>query len=438
MKPVQLGLMGCGTVGTGVARLLIENQQLLQQRVGVPLVLKYIADLDMETDRGLTFPPGVFIQDAWQIVNDPEIDIVIETIGGETLAKDLMIAAIKNGKHVVTANKALLASHGNEVFQTASDQGVDVFYEGSVCGCMPIIKSLREALAANEINAMCGILNGTCNYILSQMTEQQIPFESALATAQENGYAEADPTLDIGGFDAAHKLAILTALAYGMRISYDAIFVEGISAITPLDIQYAAEFGYRIKLLAISKHRGDRVEARVHPTMIPIDNILANVSGSLNAISVSGDAVGDLFLSGYGAGMMPTASAVVGDVVDLARNIGFNATGRVPLLAFQWDQIQTIPVMPFTEIEPQYYFRFPVLDRAGVLGTIAGILGHHGISLKSVQQKGRKTNGTVPIVMLTHMAKEANVQKAMKEISALDMVGAPPVLIRIEGDENAG
>ncbi len=436
MKPVKLGLMGFGTVGTGVARLLIDNQPLIQQRTGVPLTLESIADVDMDTDRGLNLAPGVLIPDAWQIVNDPEIDIVIEMIGGETVAKDLIMAAIKNGKHVVTANKALLAAWGNDVFQAAADHSVDLAYEASVGGCMPIIKSLREALVANKINAMCGILNGTCNYILSQIAEQQIPFETALAQAQKNGYAEADPTLDIGGFDAAHKLAILTALAYGMRISYEAIFIEGISAITPLDIQFAAEFGYRIKLLAISKHRGDKVDARVHPAMIPFDNILSNVSGSLNAITVTGDAVGDLFLSGYGAGMMPTASAVVSDVVDLARNIGFGAAGRIPLLAYAWDQIKAIPVMPITEIETQYYFRFAVLDRAGVLGAIAGILGKYGISIKMVQQKGRKTNGNVPIVILTHTAKEADVQKAMEEISALDIVGAPPVLIRIEGEED--
>lgn len=437
MESVKLGLMGCGTVGTGVARLLINGQPLLQRRAGVPLELKYVADLDMDTERDVTIPPGVFIKDAWQIVNDPRIDIVIELIGGQTLAKDLVMAAIENGKHVVTANKALLASHGNQLFAAAADKGVDMAYEAAVCSCIPIIKALRESLVANEISAMCGILNGTSNYILSQITEQRIPFAEALSQAQTNGYAEADPTLDIGGFDAAHKLAILTALAYGMRINYDDIFVEGIESITPLDIQYAGQFGYCIKLLAISKQRGDKVEARVHPTMIPLDHILSSVSGSLNAIMVSGDATGDLFLSGFGAGMMPTASAVVSDVVDLARNIRFNAIGRVPLLTCQWDQIQTIAIRPMAQFETQYYFRFPVLDRPGVLGTIAGILGHHGISIKSVQQKGRKTDGTVPIFMLTHMARETDVQKAMQEISALDIVGTPPVLIRMEADAAA-
>ena len=311
MQPVKLGMIGCGTVGTGVARLLIEKQQMIQERTGIPLVLKYVADLDHTTDRGITFEPGVFIDDAMTIIDDPEVDIVVEMIGGLTAAKDLINAAIARGKHVVTANKALLASDGNAIFKAAAAAGVDLAYEASVAGCIPIIKSLREALVGNEIQSLVGILNGTCNYILTKITEEGIPFDQALAQAQANGYAEADPTLDIEGFDAAHKLAIVTALAYGMEIKYDDIYVEGISTITPLDIEYAREFGYRIKLLAISKNRGDQVEARVHPAMIPMDNILSNVSGSLNAITVNGHAVEDLFLSGYGAGMMPTASAVV-------------------------------------------------------------------------------------------------------------------------------
>lgn len=435
MTAVQLGLIGCGTVGAGVANILMKDQQLLQNRVGKPLVLKHVADLDMQTDRGVTFAPGVFIDDAWQIVNDPQIDIVIEMIGGEKLSKALILAAIENGKHVVTANKALLAVHGNELFKAADDRGVDLAYEASVGGCMPIIKSLREALVANHIHALSGILNGTCNYILSQISQTGMAFETALAQAQANGYAEADPTLDIEGFDTAHKLAILTALAYGMPINYRQIYVEGISAITPLDIQFAAEFGYCIKLLAISKRHDDCVEARVHPTMIPKDNILSNVTGSLNAISVNGHAVGDLFLSGHGAGRMPTASAVVSDVVDIARNVSLNAAGRVPLAAYQPNQIKAIPVLPITEIVTHYYFRFNVQDHPGVLSTIAGVLGKQGISIKSVHQKGRKTNGSVPIVMLTHHAKEADVQTAFKELASLDVVNSLPVLIRIEDED---
>ena len=435
MEPIQIGLLGCGTVGTGVARLMIHKQQLIQSRVGIPLVLKYVADLDQETDRGVVFPPGVFIKDAHQVIDDPQIDVVVEMIGGETLAKDLILAAIANGKHVVTANKALLAKHGNQIIQAAQAQGVDLAFEASVGGCMPIIKSLREALVANEIKALSGILNGTCNYILSKISREHIPFESALAEAQAGGYAEADPTLDIEGLDTAHKLAILTALAYGMQINFADIFIEGITAITPLDIQWAAEFGYAIKLLAISKHHGDSIEARVHPTMIPLDNILSSVSGTLNAITVSGDAVGDLFLSGHGAGMMPTASAVLSDIVDLARNLRHTAAGRIPLLGYQSQQIKVMPVMPITDLVSHYYFRFSVLDRPGVLAAIAGILGKFSISIKSVHQKGRKTNGSVPIVMMTHRAKEADVRNAMQEIRALDVVSAKPVLIRIE-DQN--
>ncbi len=435
MKAVHLGLIGLGTVGTGVARLLIEKRELISARLGMDLILKSVADMDHETDRGVSFEKGVFIRDAWQVVNDPDIDIVIEMIGGETIAKELILAAIENGKHVVTANKALLATAGNEIQRAADAKGVDLAYEASVGGCMPIIKSLREALVANEILSMIGILNGTCNYILTQMSDTGTPFEEALAQAQDNGFAEADPTLDIEGLDAAHKLAILTALAYGMAINFNDIFTEGISHITPLDIQWAAEFGYCIKLLAISKFRDNTVEARVHPTMIPVNNILSNVAGSLNAIAVNGHAVGDLFLSGHGAGMMPTASAVVGDIVDLARNIRHGAAGRVPVAAYQADKIKTIPVLPVTEIMTHYYFRFAALDRPGVLSTISGILGKYGISIKMVQQKGRKTNGTVPIVMLTHCAKEADVQAAVKEIAPLEVVGEAPVLIRIEDED---
>lgn len=436
MNPVHLGLIGCGTVGTGVARLLIEQKKLIEQRIGVPLVLKHVADLDMDTDRGIPFDNGVFIQDARQIVNDPQIDIVIEMIGGEALAKDLIIEAIENGKHVVTANKALLAGHGNQLFQMAVARNVDLAFEASTAGCIPIIKTIRESLVANKIDAMVGILNGTCNYILSQITEKGLPFAEALAQAQANGFAEADSTLDVEGFDAAHKLAIITALAYGMRINCNDIYVEGISAISPLDIQFAAEFGYRIKLLAISKQQGDQVEARVHPTMIPFDNILSNVSGSLDAITISGHAVGDLFLSGYGAGMMPTASAVLSDIVDLARNMRSQSkNGRVPMAACQPDHIKVISVMPITEIVTHYYFRFEAMDNPGVLSTISGVLGDNDISIKSVHQKGRKTNGTVPVVMLTHPAKEAAVQKALAKIADLDVVGKAPVLIRIEQEE---
>jgi homoserine dehydrogenase len=436
MQPVILGLIGCGTVGTGVARLLIEDQQLIQQRTGIPLVLKYVADLDVERDRGVNLPPGVFTADARRIIDDPQVDIVIEMIGGLTAARELILAAIGKGKHVITANKALLATFGAELFRAAADARVDLAYEASVGGCMPVIKTLREALVGNRIQSMVGILNGTCNYILSKITEEGLDFSQALAEAQAKGFAEADPKLDIEGSDAAHKLAILSGLAYGVQIDLDQIFIEGISGITPLDIQFADDFGYRIKLLAISKNRGDTIEARVHPTMIPKDNILSNVSGSLNAITITGHAAQDLFLSGRGAGMMPTASAVLSDIVDLARNMRYGAAaGRVPLTGCRPEALRQVPVMPVSEIVSHYYFRFAVQDRPGVLAAIAGVLGENGISIKSVQQKGRKSNDFVPIVMLTHKAMEAHVRKAIREIGGLGVVGPAPVLIRIE-DEN--
>jgi len=435
MRTIHVGLLGCGTVGTGVARILIENRDLILARVGAPLNLKRVADIDQETDRGIRFGEGVFIGDAFKVVDDPDIDIVVEMIGGEKVAKDLILRAIDNGKPVVTANKALLAVHGNAIFRAAMDRGVDLAFEASVGGCLPIIKSLRESLAGNHIKSMAGILNGTCNYILSRSTDDGSSFKDVLVEAQKNGFAEADPSLDIEGTDTAHKLAILTALAYGMEINLNDIYIEGISKITPMDIEFAGQFGYRIKLLAITKNTGDAVEARVHPTMIPFSNPLSGVNGVLNAVTISGDAIGDMMLYGYGAGMMPTASAVVGDIVDLARNLLSGSMGRVPLLSFQLDHIRKIPVLPMEETRVHYYFRFSALDRPGVLSKISGILGDYDISIKSVHQKGRRTNGSVPIVMLTHLAKEADVRKALSDIYDLDVVGDPPVLIRIE-DEN--
>jgi len=435
MKQINIGLLGCGTVGTGVAKLLIENKDLLTARVGVDLNLKWVADIDIETDRGIQFPAGVLTTDAQKVLNDPEIDMVIEMIGGEGIAKDFILQAINNGKHIVTANKALLAAHGNELFATAARRGVDLAFEASVGGCMPTIKSLRESLVANHIQSMSGILNGTCNYILSKIEDEGISFKEALAQAQQQGYAEADPTLDVEGFDTAHKIAILAALAYGMEINLKDVYIEGISRITPLDIEFAGQFGYRIKLLAISKMRDNRVEARVHPTMISLKNLLTSISGTVNAITISGDAVGDILLYGRGAGMMPTASAVVSDIVDIARNILSGSVRRVPPLSYQRESISRIPVLPIDDLVTHYYFRFAALDRPGVLSKISGILGKYNISLQSVHQKGRKTNGSVPLVMLSHRAKEADVKRALAEIRNLNVVSAEPVLIRIEDDE---
>ncbi|MFC1815097.1 homoserine dehydrogenase [Thermodesulfobacteriota bacterium] len=438
MKEFNIGLIGCGTVGTGVAKILIQNRDLIRSRAGMALTLRRVADIDIETDRGIQFDEGVLITDAQQVVDDPDIDIILEMIGGEGVAKELILRAIQNGKQVVTANKALLAKQGDTIFKAAAEKGVDLAFEASVGGCMPVVKMLRESLVGNHIKSMVGILNGTCNYILTKITDEKSTFETALAEAQAHGFAEADPTLDVEGLDTAHKLAILSALAYGMEINFDDIYIEGISEITPLDIEFAEQFGYRIKLLAISKDKGNTVEARVHPTMIPIDNILSNVDGTLNAITITGEAVGDILLYGHGAGMMPTASAVVSDTVDLARNLLQGTTGRVPLLSFQRDSIRKVVVMPVDEIYTHYYFRFSALDQPGVLSKISGILGDHDISIKSVHQKGRKTDGSVPVVMVTHRAKEADVKKALFEIANLDVVSVKPVLIRIEEEDSQG
>ena len=435
MKKIHVGLLGCGTVGTGVAKILMENKDLITSRVGAILNLKSVADIDITSDRGLQFDKGVLTTDSDKVIADPEIDIILEMVGGETVEKDFILKAIENGKHVVTANKALLANQGQEIFQAAEKKGVDLAFEASVGGCMPIIKSMRESLVGNKIKSMIGILNGTCNYILSKITDDGSTFEEALAEAQAKGYAEANSELDVEGYDAAHKLALLTALAYGTQIDLDNVYIEGISRITPMDVEYAGQFGYRIKLLAISKNRDDTVEARVHPTMIPFDNILSNVNGSQNAITVSADAVGDILLYGRGAGMMPTASSAVSDTVDLARNILSGSVRRIPLLSYQMENIRKIPVMPVDQISTHYYIRFFAKDRPGVLSTISGILGENEISVKSVQQKGRKTNGSVPLVMLTHRAKEADVLKALSKINSLDVVSHQPILIRIE-DEN--
>jgi len=435
MKEIQVGLLGCGTVGTGVAKLLIDSSQVIGARLGASLNLKSVADIDIETDRGVRFKEGVLTTDAAAVVNDPDIDIIIEMIGGEGIAKELILKAIENGKQVITANKALLASQGNALFKAAAEKGVDLAFEAAVGGCMPIIKAMRESLVANRIQSMIGILNGTCNYILTKITEERSAFGDALSEAQARGYAEADPTLDVEGIDTAHKIAILTALAYGMEINLAEVYIEGITKITPLDVEFAEHFGYRIKLLAIGKNHGDKIEARVHPTMIPFDNLLSNVSGTVNAIMVSGDAVGDIMLYGRGAGMMPTASAVISDVVDIARNLMAETTCRIPALSFQSNHIQNLKIMSMDEIVTHYYFRFAALDRPGVLSKISGVLGNHDISIQSVQQKGRKTNGSVPVVMLSHLAREADVQKALAEINNLDVVSDRPVLIRIEDEQ---
>ncbi|ETR73580.1 MAG: Homoserine dehydrogenase [Candidatus Magnetoglobus multicellularis str. Araruama] len=434
MNHINIGILGFGTVGTGVVRLLNMNESLLTERLGVKLCVRGIADIDTQTDRGITLPDNLLTTDAYKVINDPEIDIIVETIGGETVAKEFILAAMSQGKHVVTANKALLAKQGNAVIKKAQESSVDFAFEASVGGCMPIIKTLRESLSGNKILGLNGILNGTCNYILSKISNEGISYEAALAQAQQKGYAEADPALDINGDDTAHKLSIITALAYGMHIQMDDIFTEGITRITPMDIQFAHQFGYCIKLLAIAKMNDQQnaVEARVHPTMIPYSNMLSNVNDSYNAISIVGDAIGEMVLYGHGAGMMPTASAVVSDIVDIARNSQTSSKNRIPILAYQSQHIQQMAILPIEEISCRFYFRFTAVDSPGVLSRIAGILGDHDISIDCVHQKGRKSKQAVPIVMLTHQAKEFDVRKALSQIQSLDVVWERPMFIRIE------
>jgi homoserine dehydrogenase len=432
MKPVNVGLIGFGNVGEGVVRLLTERPELLARRLGSPLILKKVADIDLARPRGLQLDAGLLTSRNLDILDAPDIDLVVEVIGGTQAARELVLAAIARGKHVVTANKALLALHGNEIFAAAAENHVEVAFEASVCGGIPVILALRQGLAANRIQEILGILNGTANYILSRMTGEGSSFHHALQEAQAKGYAEADPTLDVEGVDAAHKLAILMALAYGARLDFDAVTVEGISGLELLDLQFAREFGYTLKLLAITRNDGGALEARVHPTLIPQDHMLANVGDAFNAVYVTGDAVGPILLYGQGAGMLPTASAVVSDILDLARNLTLGIRRRVPPLGAETALETRRPIKPMAEVVTNYYIRFAALDRPGVLSQISGILGGHNISIAAVIQKGREVKGAVPIVMITHEAKEANVRQALVEIDALPVVSPPAVMYRIE------
>ncbi len=432
MKTINIGILGFGVVGAGVAKLLKQKKQLLESRIGAVLNLKTIADIDTTTDRDVELESTDLVSDAMQIIKDPDVDIVVETIGGETIAKDFIFKALENEKHVVTANKALLAGFGNELVKTARHNQVDLAFEASCGGCMPIIKSLRESLVANDIQSMSAILNGTCNYILTKISKDGSAFDVALKDAQDLGFAEAEPSLDIDGHDTAHKLAILNSLAHGMEINLKDIHVEGIRNITPVDIDFAKSFGYTIKLLAIGKKHDDHVEARVHPTMISNSNPLSHVDQSMNAIAIEADATGRTMLYGHGAGMMPTASAVLSDIADIVRNIISNTKRRVPILGYPEDNIKSIPILPMSELYTRYYLRFEAQDHPGVLSKISGILGDNNISIKSVHQKGRQSNGKVPVVMITHTAKEAWVQKALAKIGKTDSIVGDPVVIRIE------
>ncbi len=434
MKAIKIGLMGFGTVGSGVVRLLLEKREMLSRRLGTDLVLARIADPDLERPRPVTVPRELLTPRAQDILDDPEIDIVVELIGGLDPARDYMLTAIDRGKHVVTANKALLAHHGNELLAAATARGVEIAFEAAVCGGIPIIVALRQGLAANRIQELFGILNGTCNFILTQMSQHGMSYAQALAEAQAAGYAEADPTLDVEGIDTAHKLTILMSLAYGARLDLEAIAVEGISRLDPLDLQFAREFGYRLKLLAITRDDGHRVEARVHPTLVPKGHMLSQVNGAMNAVYLTGDAAGPILLYGQGAGMMPTASAVVSDILDLARNLTHGAAGRVPPLGCRLALESTRLIKPMNDLVTNYYFRFAALDRPGVLSQVSGILGKYAISIAAVIQKGRVQGeaGTVPIVMITHEAREADALQALKEIDRLTVVSPPAIFYRIE------
>jgi homoserine dehydrogenase len=436
-RSVNVGVLGCGTVGRGVVKILTGNSSLLHARVGAHIELAKVADTNPAAFEGLGLDTSKTTNDALSVVNDPQIPVIVELIGGQGIAKELVLKALDKGKTVVTANKALLATCCPQILESARKGGGDLFFEAAVGGCMPVIKTLRESLVGNRILALYGILNGTCNYILSRITFENLSFETALQKAQEAGFAEADPFLDISGGDTRHKLALCVGLAYGTSVSIDDIFVEGISHLTPDDISFAQEFGYRVKLLAIAKRTENAVQARVHPTMIPMYNMLSNVSGPMNALTIVGDACGELVLYGQGAGMMPTASAVVSDLADAARNILSGTRCRVPVMSWQGQDSRPLPILQMDEIVTRYYIRLAALDRPGVLSKVAGVLGDNGISISSVHQKGRRNEGPVPIVLLTHEAREKNVQQAISKIASLDVIADRPVLIRIEEEDEA-
>ena len=430
---VCVGMVGFGTVGTGVAKILTQNSALIRRRVGVPVELVRVADLDITTDRGVRLPQGVLTADVRAVLEDPSIDIVLELIGGYDAAKRVILDAMAKGKQVVTANKALLAVHGEELFEAAARQRVDLGFEASVGGGIPVIRALTEGLAANTILSIYGIINGTSNYILSRMSREGHAFQEVLAEAQRAGYAEADPTLDVAGTDSAHKLSIMVSLAYGTPVNFKEIYTEGITKITPLDITYDREFGFTIKLLAIAKFLDGEIEARVHPTMIPSSSPVEQVEGVYNAIQLVGDAVNDIVFYGQGAGAMPTGSAVVSDVIAIARNLLKGTSGRVPPASFQSDQRRPLRIRPMEEIATFYYMRFMVQDRPGVLSQISGVLGRHGISISSVLQKGRQEGQTVPVVIMTHTATERDIQASLREIDRMAFISEPTTLIRVEG-----
>lgn len=432
-KAINIGIIGFGTVGSGTAQILVQNQGELEKRLGFPLILKKIADLDIIKDRDVAIPVGILTDNVSELLEDPDIHIVVELIGGIHPAKEMIIDALKRGKHVVTANKALLATEGAEIFSAVQATGTELGFEAAVAGGIPIIKVIKESLAGNKFFSITGIMNGTSNYILSKMTDEGVDFSHALSDAQRLGYAEADPTFDVEGLDTAHKLTILASLAFGIPLSFDKIFTEGITRITPLDIQFARELGCKIKLLAVTKQTPDGVELRVHPTMVSQHDIISHVDGAYNAILVEGDAVGSALFYGQGAGSLPTGSAVVSDIVDIARNIVSGTVKRVPVLGTT--QETPLPIKEMGDLVSRYYFRFSVFDKPGVLSKISGILGDHDISIQSVIQKGRKKGEAVPLVILTHESRERDVTSALKKIDSLSVIAVRSVFIRVEGSD---
>jgi len=433
MKPIHVGLLGIGTVGGGTWTVLSRNQEEITRRAGRGIVITKVADKDVERAKKITGGKVAVTADANEVVTDPDIDIVIELIGGYTFAKDMVLKAIANGKHVVTANKALLATHGNEIFAAAQKKGVMVAFEAAVAGGVPIIKALREGLSANRIEWIAGIINGTSNFILSEMRDKGLSFDTVLAQAQKLGYAEADPTFDIEGIDAAHKLTIMSAIAFGIPMQFEKAYTEGITKLTQEDIRYAEQLGYRIKLLGITRKTAEGIELRVHPTLIPTRRLIANVEGVMNAILVKGDAVGATMYYGAGAGAEPTASAVVADLVDVTRMHTADPEQRVPHLAFQPDQLAATAILPMAEVVTSYYLRMRVLDRPGVLADITRILADGAISIDAmVQKEPSEGEEQVDIIMLTHQAREKHVNAAIAAIEKLPVVTGKVTRIRLE------
>ena len=433
MKPMQVGLLGIGTVGGGTFRVLSRNREEITRRAGREIRIAMVADKATDRARELVGNNAEVVDDAMKVITNPNIDIVVELIGGYSPAKEFVLKAIANGKHVVTANKALLATHGNEIFAAAQKAGVMVAFEAAVAGGVPIIKALREGLTANRIEWIAGIINGTSNFILSEMRSKGKSFDEVLKEAQRLGYAEADPTFDIEGIDAAHKLTIMSAIAFGVPMQFDKAYTEGISQLTKQDITYAEQLGYRIKLLGLTRRTANGIELRVHPTLIPTKRLIANVEGVMNAILVKGDAVGSTMYYGAGAGAEPTASAVVADLVDVTRMHTADPEHRVPHLAFQPDALSDIPILPMDEVETSYYLRMRVFDRPGVLADVTRILADNHISIDAmIQKEPSEGEEQVDIIMLTHLCREKNINAAMKKIEALDSVDGKITRIRLE------